>query len=440
MLKFFRKIRQNHLIIVHIIILISLFGPIAAQEKQAESNYILLKNARLIDAISNASKKGDILIKEDKIAAINYDGTLSIPSGTTSYDLEGHYIIPGLIDAHVHLGTDPSGGDNLEDTKKKLLYLLQRGVTSVRDMAGDTRYLSYLARASALNEIDAPDIYYASLMAGSTFFDDPRTHASARGVNPGNCAWMKAVDLNTNMPLAIAAAKGTGATAIKIYADLKADVIQKIVREAHAQNMQVWAHAAVLPAKPQAIVDAGVNVISHASLLAWEGLDGLPKSAKGRYQIPSENFNINSSAFAKLMQTMKQKGTILDATLAVYKMDRHDSNRNTEGLALTKLAHQNGVKIGVGTDNLNLSELPEKSPLQQEIEILVNEIGMTTLEALKAATVINAKIIGVENKVGSIEIGKNADLVILKANPLEDISNVVTIHLVLKHGRVYQIN
>lgn len=412
--------------------LLSLSISTFAQNKEVQPTFILLKNATIIDGVGEEAKKGTILIKDNQIEKVDYEQAIAPPRGAITYDLTGKFILPGLIDAHVHFGTSPSGGDNLEDTKKRLAHLLKSGVTSVRDMAGDTRFLGFLARNAALNEMLSPNIYYSALMAGSTFFDDPRTHSSARGATPGDCPWMKAVDLTTDMKLAIAESKGTSASGIKVYADLDAAVIQKIVAEAHRQNIKVWSHATVFPAKPLSIVNAGVDVISHATLLAWEGVDYLPTSAKGRY-VKQANFDANAPVFKNLIITMKSKGTILDATLATYQHERFDSTIFNQGVALTKLAYENGVKIGVGTD-MSVNNFPTPIPLVTEMEILVNQVGMTPMEVLKAATLVNAEMIGLENKIGTLEEGKQADIIVLDANPLKDIKNVSTIKYVFKNG------
>ena len=409
---------------------------INSQNNSEEKNRILLKDVSIIDAISDSAKKGSVLIEGKVITKVKYQGNLKAPKGTIIYNLDGKYVIPGLIDAHVHLGTDPSGSDNIKVNEKRLAYLLKNGVTTVRDMAGDTRYLAYLSRSAMLNEIESPDIYYSALMAGNTFFDDPRTHSSAKGAEPGNVPWMKAVDLETNFPLAIAQAKGTGATGIKIYADLDSVVIQKVTEEAHRQNLKVWAHASVFPAKPLSVVNAGVDVLSHSTLLAWEGVDFLPSSAKRRY-ISQEDFHLNNPAFEKLIQKMKEIGCMLDATLAIYKADRFDKSISEQGVELTKLAHQQGVKIGVGTDNLNLKNLPETAPILSEMQALINEVGMTNLEAIQSATIINAEIIGIQNLTGSIEVGKLANLVVLQGNPLEDIEHIGKVDIVIKRGVVF---
>lgn len=398
------------------------------------TQYTLLKNAHIINGMSPTPQKGDILIKGKYIEKIDYQQPIIPPKGTITYDLTDKFIIPGLIDAHVHLATDPSGADKLSEAKKRLVCLLKNGVTSVRDMAGDTRLLAFLARAAALNEIDAPNIYYVALMAGRSFFDDPRTHSSARGVVAGDCPWMKAVDMKTNMALAIAEAKGTGASAIKVYANLEAPVIEKIVTIAHAQGLKVWSHATVFPAQAQEVVATNVDAVSHATLLAWAGVKGIPNSAKGRY-VKQANFDIKNPAFTTLMQTMKEKGTMLDATLATYRHERFDTSIFQQGLALTRMAYEHGVPIGVGTD-MDWAVSSTTTPLVQEMTILVEQVGMSPMEVLQAATWTNAKMIGIAAKTGSIEIGKWADLVVLERDPLANISNVGEVRYVFKLGKV----
>ena len=131
---------------------------------------------------------------------------------------------------------------------------------------------------------------------------------------------------------------------------------------------------------------------------------------------------------------MQIKGTILDATLATYQHERFDSTFFLQGVALTNLAYKNGVKIGVGTD-MSVHDFPKITPLFQEMDILVQQVGMSPMEVIKAATLINAEMIGMDKKIGSIEIGKQADLVILDKNPLVNIKHIGTVQYVFKRGK-----
>lgn len=151
--------------------------------------------------------------------------------------------MPGLIDAHVHMASDPPGVDNRAHTLDVLQRMLYSGITTIRDMAGDGRILSGLSREAFTGDIISPGIYYSALMAGTAFFTDPRTALATKGGVPGQMPYMLAVTDSTNLMLAIAEAKGTGAAGIKLYAKLSAPLVNKIVIEANRQNMIFWGHA-----------------------------------------------------------------------------------------------------------------------------------------------------------------------------------------------------
>src|SRR5213075_3254491 len=127
-----------------------------------------------------------------------------------------------------------------------------------------------LTRASRKGEIPAPDIFYAALMAGPSFFADPRTIAVSYGHPPGHTPWMQAIDARTDLREAVTLARGTSATAIKIYANLPGDLVARIAAEAHRQHLLVWAHAAVYPATPAQVIAAKPDAISHACSLGHQ--------------------------------------------------------------------------------------------------------------------------------------------------------------------------
>ena len=353
-------------------------------------------------------------------------------------DFRGHYIVPGLIDAHVHLGTDPTSNDSYEKTKERLVHLLQNGVTTVRDMAGDARYLNFISRQALLDEINAPDIYFSALVAGETFFKDPRTKLAARGIESGKAPWMRGINAFSDFNKIIAEAKGTGATGIKIYADLDRNLIQKVVDAAYSQELKVWAHSTVFPAKPSEVSEAGVNVMSHATYMAWEEQKDIPSDASFRHN-KHEKFNINNSVYSSLMKMMNKNNTILDATISVYQKRFPDSTLYNYGVNITKLAYQNEVKIGIGSDvTTNSSE--ETIPLLKEMEALQNDVGMSPMDIIQSATLINAEILGKENEIGSIAPKKKANMIILKNNPATDIRTLESIVAVIKNGKFFNPN
>src|SRR3954452_12575190 len=194
------------------------------------------RHAALIDG-TGAPLKPDMAVVTDgeRIAAVVPDKALGAAqlAGAQKVDLSGRFLRPGLIDSHQHLATPPDR-PAAEASLRRALY---SGVTAVRDMADDLRQVGDLARAARVGEAASPDIYYAALMAGPSFFADVRTQAAALGPEAGKVPWMRAVDASTDLGLAVAEARGTSASAIKIYANLPAPTVAAIVAEAHRQGV-----------------------------------------------------------------------------------------------------------------------------------------------------------------------------------------------------------
>jgi imidazolonepropionase-like amidohydrolase len=366
------------------------------------------------------------------LSSLNYRA----PKGAEVVNLRGKFVIPGLINSHVHLATSA----NPSAAKAYLVRELYSGVTAVRDMAGDVRLLAELKREAEFDEIPSPDIYYAAVMAGPAFFQDPRTHQAARGRVAGEVPWMQAVTVETNMPLAIAQARGTGATAIKVYADVSAPVLSEITAEAHRQHMLVWAHATVFPARPSEVADAGVDVMSHACMLGYEVSDPIPPAAMHPpVPVDAKKLELPNPRIDALLSDMKRRGTILDATLYVYFSD--DTGVDCKYSLTAKLAgeaYRAGISISAGTDDEPGDSKDTYSALTQELTLLVSDAGLTPTDAIRAATINGARTIGREKDMGSIEVGKIADFVVLDKDPLSDIHNVRSVYMTVKNGVGYK--
>jgi imidazolonepropionase-like amidohydrolase len=353
-------------------------------------------------------------------------------------DVRGDTALPGLIDTHVHLATDPDPPFE----RAQLRRFLYSGVTTVRDMAGDTRVLSDLARGTLLNQIEGPNIYYAALMAGPQFFSDPRTVAAVQGETPGAVPWMQAMTDQTDIPLAVARAQGTGATALKLYADMPAPLVAKITAEAHRQHMLVWAHAAIFPARPLQEADAGVDVMSHACMLAYQASDKIPAQYHHRAPVEEARFKNGTAALDPLFAAMKAHGTILDATVYVYEVmwqgEKDPPPYCTLALAenITAAAHRAGIDVSTGTDADTDWDKPLPS-LFDEIELLVNAAHFTPLEAIRAATLVGARTVGRQQDIGTLEEGKRANIVFVAKDPAADIANLRSIVLTVKDGIQY---
>lgn len=377
-----------------------------------------------------------VLTRAARITGILPASSYRAPKGTEVISVRGKFLIPGLINSHVHLATSA----NPSAAKAYLRRELYSGVTAVRDMAGDVRLLGELKREAEFDEIPSPDIYYAALMAGPAFFQDARTHQAARGRVAGEVPWMQAVTAETNLPLAVAQARGTGATAIKVYADVSASLVGAITAEAHRQHMLVWAHAAVFPARPSDVADAGVDVMSHACMLGYEVSDPIPQAAMHpAVPVDEKKLEQPNARLAALLSDMKERGTILDATLYVYFSD--DTGVDCKYALAAKLAgeaYRSGVPLSAGTDDEPGDSKDTYSALTQELVLLVNGAGLTPSDAIRAATINGARTIGREKYMGSIEVGKAADFVILDRDPLSDVRNVRSVYMTVKNGVGYK--
>jgi imidazolonepropionase-like amidohydrolase len=294
-------------------------------------------------------------------------------------------------------------------------------------------------------------------MAGPAFFSDPKTIMSSKGEASGQTPWNRAVTDSTDLILAVAEGRGTGASAIKVYREVAPALLARIVAEAHRQGMAVWSHATIYPSKPLDAVNAGVDVISHADQLIWEAMPDFnpdPADRQGYLGLlkrlreqAGNTVSAGHPAVISLLKLMKDRGTILDATVVFLgDMVAMAEKARPELLPLararadfaydvTRLAHELGVAVCAGTDGLFDDDDPPLPALHREMAVLVERCGFTPAEALRAATEISARALGIADTHGSIEPGRAADLVVLKADPTADIRNSTAIELVIKSGR-----
>lgn len=395
---------------------------------------LALVDVTIIDEVgSKPLPHSTILIEGERIAAIFPAGSRPLPVGATSLPLPGRFVIPGLIDSHVHLATDPSGEDSRARTERRLATALLGGVTTVRDMAGDARALASLARDALLGSIPSPDIFYAALFAGPAFFRDPRTQAATQGAVAGEVPWMRAITSATDLRQVVAEARGTGAWGIKLYAALDSTLARQITAEAHRQGLRVWAHASLNPATPIDVVSAGVDVVSHADLLRFAMR---PESVRAALEAAQAGrpLDLASPALDTVFAAMVRYGTLFEPTLFASS---DDPTHLAFAAAVTRLAHEAGVVLTAGSDSL--AGVDDTLPnIHTELELLVDRAGLTPAEALRAATRNAATAIGVLDTRGSVEAGKLADLVVLRADPQQDIRNTRQVELVVKHGKVFR--
>ena len=419
-------------------------GMRAAEVTPPKDKVIVYSGATVIDGTGGPLRPDmAIVTRGERIEAIVPQAELKLPPGAEVFDVKGQFALPGFINSHEHLATPP----NRKFAEAMMRRDLYGGVTAARCMGDDIRALAELARGSRLAEIPGPDLYYSALFAGPDFMKDPRMVACTQGVT-GIAPWIQAIDDKTDLANAVTLAKGTGAIAIKIYANLTPTLVSKIVAEAHRQGMQAWAHGMVFPTPPREVIEAKPDSVSHTGYLAYEALEKRPQRYQDREKFmidPAPFINGDNKIMSSLFALMKERKVILDATNYVFETIEQMRARNPESAPpppyctsklaqlLTAQAYKEGVLISAGTDSFAPAEDPYPA-LQGEIEILVNKVGMTPMDAIRSATIISAMSMGRQTEMGTLEPGKLANIVFLSANPLESIDAVRQVISTVKRG------
>ena len=409
-----------------------------------------------------------VLIEGTEIAAAGARGAVAIPDGARTVDVGGQWLAPGLIDAHVHfmesgrIYTKPGQLDltHLVPYEEEVAWMRQRVPVTLRSYlcAGVTGAVSvggprfeYEVREQARAQADAPDVYVGhgpvTLVPAEALFPPFDGDVSVRTVtDPAGATQV------------IRQAAEWGADLIKTgylggpFADAEKDyaaVHEAIVAEAAVQGFKVTAHVTELePAR--VLVSLGVDSLQHLPLdapldaafleLAVEkGVVVLPTLAVWR-----RNFvDLYNDRTFDLLEIERQCGDP-EVIASWYEVEElpgappgiMDAYQGSLGIAIrnTALLLDAGVPLAAGSDSGNLGLLHGPS-LHYELHLLA-EAGLPPRDLIAAATLNAAEVAGRADRVGSIEAGKQADILVLDADPLIDIGNLQRIDRVIKSGTI----
>jgi imidazolonepropionase-like amidohydrolase len=383
---------------------------------------LVLANVTVIDGLGSAPRPHQTIeVTSGRITALR----TARPEDVGTIDAAGSFVTPGLIDSHQHIvPRDVSGIRTVLDS------LLGRGITSAREMACCAAdYAEFVASADTSQ---LTRLYWSAFWAGPTFMrDDPRVQEYYAGV--GSAPWLLAVTDTTNREASLLGARESGATGLKIYSDLPPRLMTAVAASAKEAGMRVWSHPVVFPTPPSVVAASGVDVISHAALFVWEGAAELPATYNGSHPFnpfgppaPYASVRPDGPAVTTVLESMRDRGLILDATVATIAGSVGEE-ASAWAVELTRHAHDLGIRISTGTDGVELFD---------EIEMLVESVGLTPLEVIASATSIGAAVIGVTDDYGSVEVGKVADLVIYEDDPSVDVAALRRPSSVVRGGRL----
>jgi imidazolonepropionase-like amidohydrolase len=414
--------------------LLGIAVPVRGQVPPGDGNLALV-NVTLFDGTGGTARPGQtILISGGSIVDVFASGSRDLPAGTAVFDLDGLHVIPGLIDAHAHVGLG-----RFEEQVARLRFLLEGGITTIRDPSGDARITGYLSRQALIGAIDSPDIFYTALIGGPGFSGYRPVAEVSRGWSPGSAPWAREVHDTTDLSAVMMQARALGVTGVKLYRDLPPHLVRRVADEARSHGLRVWSHTRIRAtaadggsSKPSEVAAAGPDVISHASHFACEVMScstGEERSHAVASVDPAHG------AIRAILEEMAAKNVVLDPTL-VNAAANPEPHWLRFAAGVTALAHRAGVRILAGPDYPETVGQDSFPLLHRELELLVDEAGLTPSEAIIAATATAARVIGEEDTRGTLEVGKRADLVVLRGDPTADIRFTRDIALVIKGGQV----
>ena len=371
----------------------------------ASGQSVELYNANIVDVESGKILEGQTVVVKDGVICKIRKAKRHIAKG--QMDLTGMFLMPGLIDSHVHWG---NFGNTPERMKSMAAAYLAEGITTVREMGGDMRRVkNYLADLDS-GRIVGPTVYMSSFWAGPGYLAG--NSRDVEGWGSPNAPWSRTVPDTTSEALEqwVLEAKEWGCVGLKLYHDLSAELLNKIVPLCEKHGVRPWAHFTVSPATSRNVVASGVETVTHAYLASGIDIADMKKPDSLRYS-PQEIARRDS-----LFQEMARRGTILDATVAISQSYAPYAFRYTNE------AYRAGVKIAAGTDFAEMVEDGYRSVFLKELDWLADSCGMAIPDVLRAATTVGAEILRESGKLGVIREGAEADLLVLRRNPLESLA------------------
>ncbi len=407
-----------------------------------------------------------VIVQGSRIACAGARSQCATPAGATLVDGRGRFLLPGLIDTHVHLLFRTNG---VTDTSMKadLHDLLARGITTVRDMGNNPAHLLEAVDSAA----PAPRVFAMQLVAGVHFFSpeierspDGNVHSHApASIGMKQLGWWPILFTpSTDAESIIRQAREGGAIGLKLYQDLDSAQVGTLVRAAHAAGMTVWGHGWVQPASVLEQSRAGQDGVVHAAglageLVAHEDRDTL-RTSSDLLQLTADSATAKTAQRPQVLaalDSLAARGTFFEPTLRAEELgaERAKTSRrriqalpsryalaaSVFGMEVTRQAAARGVRMTAGTDHVAYGPVEERAQLSEELQLFVDSIGLSPSRALLAATRDAALAIGPAAKdIGTVTAGKLADLVLFSADPLTDIRNLDQVEWVMHLGEIYK--
>jgi imidazolonepropionase-like amidohydrolase len=427
---------KQKLILTAVIAAAATAATLAGAAHAQPANVVAIKAGRLVDVVNGTVLKDQtIIVNGERIASVGPSASAKVPAGARVIDLSAQTVLPGLIDMHTHLTSDPLQHGykalGVSDVRAALYGVraarvtLEAGFTTVRNVGGEG--FGDIALRDAINDGDiiGPRMRTAGYALGITggHCDNnllpPEYKVTGQGVADG--PWAARAKVREMAKY--------GADVIKICASggvlskgdepgaqqYTLEEMKAIVDEAHKLGRKVAAHAHGASSIRESIL-AGVDSVEHSSLIDDEGIK-LARE-KGTWlvmDIYNDDYILQEGEKAGMLPESIEKERVIGQT-------QRDN---------FKKAVQGGAKMAFGTD---AGVYPHGDNARQFH--YMTKYGMTSMQAIQAATINAADLLGWKDRVGSITAGKYADIIAVKGDPAADASLLTKVNFVMKGGAV----
>lgn len=414
------------------------FGPTGSAETGTPANRtVAIRAGRLFDGKSDHLLTDQVvIIQGDRIVEVGPAGRVKISAGVEVIDLRRATLLPGLIDAHTHLFlTGESQGRYDEQLLKESWQYrtIEAVVNAKKDLeAGFTAMRDVETEGAMYSDVDVRNAIGRGLIPG------PRLQVATRAISTTGGYPLEGYSPEVTVPSGVQIVDSPGAARKAVREQIKygADLIK--IYSTHHFHFTPDGKLVSIPTltldEVKAIVDEahreGVKVACHAY-----GGEGLRNCVEAGVDSIEHGIDLDESAIAKMVE----KGIFLVPTLYVYEFEPEEDLRATGGKTSRARIHEvsfrravaRGVKIAFGTD---VGPFPHGTQAK-EFEYMVR-FGMTPAQALWAATGVAAELMGWQDRIGSIEKGKLADLIAVSGDPLADVTELERVKFVMKDGNV----
>jgi imidazolonepropionase-like amidohydrolase len=410
-------------------------------EQMDGKGFVILQGATLIDGTGSPPRHNSVVVlKDDRILTVTDKAkyTTIYPKDSAVINLTGRFLIPGLFDMHAHVAGVLSSSYNQTFSENTLKALLDKGITTIRNPGGPTKESVALRDEVSTDQIKGPQIFTAGRLINGPQL--PTKFVETIVNNEGE------------IREEVKRQADAGVDYVKLYVGLYPNLVSAAIDEAHSQRIKVIGHLFLTSWTDAARFN--IDALTHALPESPYLLPADKREMFLKVGVPWNHLlwldlvNLDGPEIDDMINALVQNKVAVDPTLvifeAIYSQDNGGNGINSnkqfmklwpKALQLVKMLYDRGVLIMSGSDIPNFGLVPGIS-LHHELELLA-DAGIPPLEVIKIGTKNGAEALGILDYVGTIEDGKQADIIILDANPISNIRNIGAIEGVIEDGHFF---